>query len=105
MSNPEEAKAPPDAGASFAHLESAVGRLIRQSAGLRAELRALRERNRELTQLLAPVAHGEAGAESMVEELRAAEAERRELRARLAKGREVVERMVARIRFLEERDG
>ena len=105
MSNPEEARRPPAAGETFAHLESAVRRLIRQSAGLRAELRALRERNRELTRLLAPVAEGEEAAESMLERLRAAEAEQRELRDRLASGREVVERMVARIRFLEERDG
>lgn len=105
MSNPEPAQRAPDASETFARLESAVRRLIRQSAELRAELQAVRERNRELTGLLAPVAQGEASPESMVERLRAAEEQRRELEQRLARGREVVERMMARIRFLEEQDG
>ena len=105
MSNPEEAQQAPDASETFARLESAVRRLIRQSAGLRAELRSARERNRELVELLAPVAEGEAGPESVLERLRAAEDERQEFAGRLERGREVVERMMARIRFLEDQDG
>ena len=105
MSNPEQAPQAPDASELFSRLESAVRRLIRQSAELRAELRSARERNRELMELLAPVAEGEAGPESVVERLRAAEDERRELEGRLERGRQVVERMMARIRFLEDQDG
>ena len=56
-------------------------------------------------ELLAPIAAGEAGPESVVERLRAAEDEREELEGRLERGREVVERMMARIRFLEDQDG
>ena len=105
MSNPEQVQQTPDAGETFARLESAVRRLIRQSAELRAELRLARERNRELMELLGPVAEGEASPESVLERLRAAEDERHELQQRLERGREVVERMMARIRFLEEHDG
>ena len=105
MSNPEQAQQAPDASEPFARLESAVRRLIRQSAELRAELRSARERNEELMEFLAPIAEGEASPESVVERLRAAERERRELEERLERGRAVVERMIARIRFLEGRDG
>jgi len=56
-------------------------------------------------EFLAPIAEGEASPESVVERLRAAEQERRELEGRLERGRAVVERMIARIRFLEGRDG
>ena len=105
MSNPEQAQQAPDASEPFARLESAVRRLIRQSAELRAELRTARQRNQELMELLAPIAEGEAGPESMIERLRAAEDGRRELEGRLERGREVVERMMARIRFLEDQDG
>ena len=105
MSNPEQAPETPDASETFARLESAVRRLIRQSAELRAELRLARERNRELMELLGPVAEGEASPESVLERLRAAEDERHEFQQRLERGREVVERMMARIRFLEEHDG
>ena len=105
MSNPEESQRAPPASEIFRDLEAAVRRLIRQSAELRVELRAAEGRNRELTGLLAPVARGEEGAESLVEKLRAAEAERQDLRKRLAKGRDVAERMMARIRFLESQDG
>lgn len=105
MSNPEPVQQTPDASEPFARLESAVRRLIRQSAELGAELRSARERNRELMELLAPVAEGEAGPESVVERLRAAEDERRELERRLERGREVVARMMARMRFLEDQDG
>ena len=105
MSNPEQVQQAPGASEPFARLESAVRRLVRQSAELRAELRSARKRNEELMELLAPVAEGEAGPESVVERLRAAEDERRELDRRLGRGREVVERMMARIRFLEDQDG
>lgn len=105
MSNPEQAPRTPDASEPFARLESAVRRLIRRSAELRTELRSARARNRELMELLAPIAEGEAGPESVVERLRAAEDERRELEGRLERGRQVVERMMARIRFLEDQDG
>ena len=105
MSNPEQAPQAPDASEPFARLESAVRRLIRQSAELRTELRSARARNQELMELLAPIAEGEAGPESVVERLRAAEDERRELEGRLERGRQVVERMMARIRFLEDQDG
>ena len=105
MSNLEEAQRTPAASETFARLESSVRRLIRQSEALRADLKAARERNRDLMGLLAPVAHGEESPESMVEKLRAAEAERQELRERLSRGRAVAERMMARIRFLEEQDG
>ncbi len=105
MSNPESARQAPDASEPFARLESAVRRLIRRSAALRAELRSARERNRELMELLAPIAAGEAGPESVLERLRAAEDGRRELEGRLERGREVVERMMARMRFLEDQDG
>ena len=105
MSNQEQAQQAPDASETFARLESAVRRLIRQSAELRAELRSVRARNEELIELLAPVAEGGASPESVVERLRAAEDGRRELERRLERGREVVERMMARIRFLEDQDG
>ncbi|MCY4646004.1 MAG: hypothetical protein OXE73_03920 [Gammaproteobacteria bacterium] len=105
MSNPEQAPQAPGASEAFARLESAVRRLIRRSAELKAELRSARERNRELMELLGPVAEGEAGPESVLERLRAAEDERREYAGRLERGREVVERMMARIRFLEDQDG
>ena len=105
MSNQEEAPRTPAASETFARLESAVRRLIRQSEALRADLEAARERNRELMGLLAPVVQGEESPESMVDKLCAAEAERQELRERLARGREVAERMMARIRFLEDQDG
>lgn len=105
MSNPEQVQQAPDASESFARLESAVRRLMRQSAELKAELRSTRERNRALMRLLGPVAEGEAGPESVVERLQEAENERRALRKRLARGREVAERMMARIQFLEEQDG
>ncbi len=105
MSNPEQAPQDPGASESFARLESAVRRLIRRSAELRAELRSARERNRELVELLAPVAEGEVSPESVLERLRAAEDERQEFAGRLERGREVVERMMARIRFLEDQDG
>ena len=105
MSNPEQARNAPGASETFTRLESAVRRLIRQSAELRAELRSTRERNRELMELLAPVAEGEAGPESVLERLRVAEDQRREFAGRLERGREVVERMRARMRFLEDQDG
>ena len=105
MSNPEQAQQAPGASETFARLESAVRRLIRRSAELRAELRSARERNQELMELLAPIAEGEAGPESVLERLRAAEDERQEFAGRLERGREVVERMMARIRFLEDQDG
>ena len=105
MSNREQVQQTPDASETFARLESAVRRLIRQSAELRADLRLARQRNRELMELLGPVAEGEASPESVLERLRAAEDERLELQQRLERGREVVERMMARIRFLEEHDG
>ena len=105
MSNPEQAQQAPAASESFARLESAVRRLIRRSAELRAELRSARERNQELMELLGPVAEGEASPESVLERLRAAEDERQEFAGRLERSREVVERMMARIRFLEDQDG
>lgn len=105
MSNPEQAQQAPGASETFARLESAVRRLIRQSAELRAELRSARERNQELMEFLAPVAEGEAGPESVLERLRTAEKERQDLEARLERGREVVQRMMGRIRFLEDQDG
>lgn len=105
MSNQEESQRTPPASGTFAHLESSVRRLIRQSEELRAEVNAAEARNRELMGLLAPVAEGEEGPESLVDKLRAAEAERQEFRERLAKGRQVAERMMARIRFLEGQDG
>ncbi len=105
MSNQEEAQRTRAASETFARLESAVRRLIRQSDGLRADLKAARTRNVELMRLLAPIAQGEEGPESVVEKLRAAEAERQELRERLTTGRKVAERMMARIRFLEDHDG
>ena len=105
MSNPEQAQQAPAPSEPFARLESAVRRLIRQSSELRAELRTARQRNQELMELLAPIAEGEAGPESVVERLRAAEDERQELEERLERGREVVERMMARMRFLEDQDG
>ncbi len=105
MSNQEESQRTPPASGTFAHLESSVRRLIRQSEELRAEVNAAEARNRELMGLLAPVAEGEEGPESLVDKLRAAEAERQEFRERLAKSRQVAERMMARIRFLEGQDG
>lgn len=105
MSNPERGRRTRDASEPFARLESAVRRLIRRSAELRAELRSARERNRELMELLAPIAKGEASPESVVERLRAAEDGRRELEARLERGRELVRKMMARMRFLEDQDG
>lgn len=105
MSNQEESQPTPPASEPFKDLESAIRRLIRRSARLRAELDATQARNRELMGMLAPVAEGKGGAEGLVEKLRAAEADRQQLRERLGKGREVAERMMARIRFLEEQDG
>ena len=104
MSNPEQQQ-PPASSDSFARLESAVRRLIRQNAELRAELRSAREQNQELVELLGPVVEGETGPERLVERLRAAENERRALRERFARGREVAKRMMARIQYLEEQDG
>lgn len=105
MSNPEQVRQAPDASGTFTRLESAVRRLVRESARMKVELRSARERNRELMELLGPVAEGGVSPESLVERLRAAERERREFEKRLERGREVAERMMARIRFLEDRDG
>ncbi len=88
--------------AGFAHLEDLVAEALERLHSTRGRAERAEARVRELESQLNEGIGGDPDAD-LVARLDAAEVERQELRARLARGREGVERLLARIRFLEER--
>jgi predicted RNase H-like nuclease (RuvC/YqgF family) len=101
MSDSEEARTEAGDRQALARLESAVTRILEETARLRSRVREGETRVAELEALLRRFDSGEDDPAALHQRATRLEAENDELRNRIRKGREGVERLLARIRFLE----
>lgn len=87
---------------ALARLESAVTRILEETARLRSRAREGEAQVAELEALLRRFESGDDDPAALQRRATRLEAENHDLRSRIRKGREGVERLLSRIRFLED---
>lgn len=103
MPQSEDERAEPADRRALSHLESVVGGLLDEMGRLRVRTRRAEARVRDVESLLRQFTTGKDDPVRLQERLTELEEENRELKERVRKGREGVERLLARVRFLEEK--
>ncbi len=102
MSNPE-GNAPHPERVAFKRLDGVVGEALSRLKELRERTEKAEAKSAELEELVRRFTKDADTPARLLTQLKALEGENEDMKIRLEKGREGVERLLARIRFLEEK--